>query len=132
VLFLAGLKADYTQDGTVITPVLTDPSPFLRGVPQRQLAACYKQLNASVGQFGAATLIASTNAVESSTAGDAEYNQVNAQLLSLEQQRDALAINVKNELNAAAFDNTAIANPHGQVVQCQAIISAAQQLAASS
>jgi hypothetical protein len=132
VLSLTGLKADYTQDGTVITDVLTDAPPHLRSVPEQQLAACYKQLNASVGQFGAATLIASTNAVESSTAGDAEYNQVNAQLLSLEQQRDALAINVKNELNAAAFDNTAIANPHGQVVQCQAIISAAQQLAASS
>jgi hypothetical protein len=132
VLFLTGLKADYTQDGTVITDVLTDAPPHLRSVPEQQLAACYKQLNASVGQFGAATLIASTKAVESSTAGDAEYNQVNTRLLSLEKQRDALAIDVKSELNAAAFDNTAIANPHGQLIQCQAIIGAAEELAASS
>jgi hypothetical protein len=131
-LFLTGLKADYTQDGTVITDVLTDAPPHLRSVPEQQLAACYKQLNASVGQFGAATLIASTKAVESSTAGDAEYNQVNAALLSLEKQRDALAVTVKDELNAAAFSNTAIADPHGQLVQCQAIIGAAQNLAASS
>ena len=131
-LFLTGLKADYTQDGTVITDVLTDAPPHLRSVPERQLAACYKQLNASVGQFGAATLVASTKAVESSTAGDAKYNQVNAALLSLEKQRDALAIKVKDELNAAAFSNTAIADPHGQAVQCQAIIGQAKQLAQSA
>ena len=77
-MYLTGLKADYTQDGTVITDVLTDAPPHLRSVPEQQLAACYKQLNASVGQFGAATLIASTKAVESTSAGDAKYNQVNA------------------------------------------------------
>jgi hypothetical protein len=131
-LYLTGLKADYTQDGTVITDVLTDAPPHLRSVPERQLAACYKQLNASVGQFGAATLVASTKAVESSTAGDAKYNQVNAALLSLEKQRDALAIKVKDELNAAAFRNTAIADPHGQAIQCQAIIGQAKQLAQSA
>jgi len=116
----------------VITDLLTRVPPHLRSVPAQQLAACYKQLNSSVGQFGAYTLQASTNAVESVTPGDAEYNQVNAQLLSLEQQRDALASQVKAELAAAAFDNTAIQNPHGQVVACQDIISAAKQLAASS
>jgi len=131
-LYLTGLKADYTQDGTLITDVLTHAPPHLRSVPERQLAACYKQLNASVGQFGAATLVASTKAVESSTAGDATYNQVNTALLSLEKQRDALAIKVKDELNAAAFSNTAIADPHGQAVQCQAIIGQAKQLAQSA
>ena len=131
-LYLTGLKADYTQDGTVITDVLTDAPPHLRSVPERQLAACYKQLNASVGQFGAATLVASTNAVESSTAGDAKYNQVNAALLSLEKQRDALAIKVKDELNAAAFSNTAIADPHGQTAACEAIIGQARHLAQSA
>ncbi|MGC2004255.1 hypothetical protein [Trebonia sp.] len=131
-LYLTGLKADYTQDGTVITDVLTDAPPHLRSVPEQQLAACYKQLNASVGQFGAATLVASTKAVESSAAGDAKYNQVNAALLSLEKQRDALAIKVKDELNAAAFSNTPIADPHGQATQCQAIIRQAKQLAQSA
>ena len=116
----------------MITDVLTDAPPHLRSVPEQQLAACYKQLNASVGQFGAATLVASTKAVESTSAGDATYNQVNAALLSLEKQRDALAIKVKDELNAAAFSNTAIADPHGQAAQCQAIIGQARQLALSA
>jgi hypothetical protein len=132
MLYLTGLKADYIQDGTVITDVLTHVPSHLRSVPERQLGACYKQLNASVGEFGAATLVASTKAVESSTAGDTTYNQVNTALLSLEKQRDALAIKVKDELNAAAFSNTAIAGPHGQAAQCQAIIGQARQLAQSA
>ena len=116
----------------MITNLLARVPPHLRSVPEQQLAACYKQLDSSVGQFGAYTLQASTNAVESTTPGDAEFNQVNAQLLALEKQRDPLANQVKAELAAAAFDNTAIQNPHGQVVACQDIISAAKQLATSS
>ena len=37
------------------------------------LGACYKQLNASVGEFGTATLQAATAAIESSSSGDATY-----------------------------------------------------------
>jgi hypothetical protein len=132
MMFLAGLKDDYVPDGTVITGALADVPPQLRSTPERQLGACYKQVNASVGEFGAATLQASTNAVESTSAGDATYNSVNAKLLSLEKQRDALTNQVKAELNAAAFDNTAIKDPRGQLVTCQSILSAAKQLAAAS
>ena len=131
-MYLTGLKDDYVPDGTVITGAVTGVPPHLRSAPEKQLAACYKQLNASVGEFGAATLQASTNAVESTSAGDATYNSVNAKLLSLEKQRDALTNRVKVELNAATFGNTAIKDPHGQLVTCQSIISAARQLAAAS
>jgi hypothetical protein len=131
-MYLTGLKDDYVPDGTVITGAVTDVPPHLRSTPEQQLAACYKQLNASVGQFGAATLQASTNAVESTSTGDVKYNLINAGLLTLEKQRDALTNKVKVELNSAAFDNTAIADPHGQLVTCQAIIGAAKLLAAAS
>jgi len=131
-MYLTGLKDDYVPDGTVITGAVTNVPPHLRSVPEQQLAACYKQLNASVGQFGAYTLEASTTAVESSTPGDAKYTTVNGKLLALEKLRDALAIRVKNELNAAAFGNTAIHDPAGQVVACEAIIGAARVLAAVS
>jgi hypothetical protein len=131
-MYLTGLKDDYVPDGTVITGAVTDVPPHLRSTPEQQLAACYKQLNASVGQFGAATLQASTNAVESTSTGDVKYNLINAGLLTLEKQRDALTNKVKVELNSAAFDNTAIADPHGQLVTCQALIGAAKVLAASS
>ena len=102
-LSLLGLRGDYNRDGRVITQILDDPGHALRGDDVTRLGACYKQLNSSVGQFGAYTLIASTNAVESATAGDALFNSVNAKLLSLEKARDALAGQIKDELNDAAF-----------------------------
>jgi hypothetical protein len=132
VLHLLGLTDDYQGDGQVITPVLTDVPPHLRSVPEQQLAACYKQLNSSVGEFGAYTLQASTNAVESSTSGDFEYKLVNGILLGLEKSRDALAGRLKVELDAAANFNTAIQDPRGQLLSCQAIIGAAKLLATAT
>ena len=67
------------------------------------LGACYKQLNSSVGQFGAFTLHAATAAVESDTPGDARYRAVDAALTGLDKLRDSLALRVKGELEAAAF-----------------------------
>ena len=61
------------------------------------LGACYKQLNSSVGEFGTDTLIASTNAVESDSAGDATYQNVNTALASLELARDQLAETIKGD-----------------------------------
>ncbi len=97
--------------------------------PVEQLAACYKQLNSSVGEFGAYTLIASTNAVESATSGDVKYKFTNAALLGLERARDGLAGHLKTELDSAANDNTAIRDPRGQLLSCEAIIAAAKFLA---
>ncbi len=131
-LHLLGLSDDYQGDGQVITPLLTSVPPRQRSVPEQQLAACYKQLNASVGAFGAYTLIASTNAVESTSTGDAKYKLVNSALLGLEKARDALAGQVKVELAAAASGDTAIRDPLGQVFACQAIILGAHLLAATS
>ena len=56
------------------------------------LGECYKQLNSSVGEFGAATLTASTNAVDSASAGDATYIHINQALTGLDKVRDALAL----------------------------------------
>jgi hypothetical protein len=131
-LYLAGLKADYTQDGRVITEVVSDLPSHLRSTPERQLGACYKQLNSSVGEFGAYTLNASTKAVDSTSPGDATYKSVDAALLGLEKARDALAVKVKNELNAAAFAGKAIPDARGQVIACAGIIAAAKALAASA
>ena len=131
-LYLLGLRGDYDRDGRVITQILTNPNHALRGDGVTRLGACYKQLNSSVGQFGAATLVASTNAVESSTSGDAEFNQVNAALSGLEKARDALAGQIKTELNDAAFDNAPVPGTGLQTVACDAIIAGAKLLAAST
>jgi hypothetical protein len=93
------------------------------------LGACYKQLNSSVGQFGNFTLQASTAAVESSSIGDTQYKTINAALTGLDRVRDALALRVKGELEAAAFSGQPVFGAQGQTIACQALIASAGALA---
>jgi hypothetical protein len=123
ILYLSGVQGDYVRDGRVITQILSDPNRALSNPAVTALGACYKQMNSSVGQFGANTLVASTNAVESSTANDTEFNQVNAALLGLEKARDGLANLIKNELNDAAFGNVSVRGAAIQTFGCEAIIA---------
>jgi hypothetical protein len=132
LMYLAGLRDDYTQDGRVISQILTNRTAALRGRDVTALGACYKQLNSSVGQFAAATLIASTRAVESSTAGDALFTSVNAKLFALEKARDSLAGRIKDELNAAAFSDVPVRGAQSQIGACRALIDEAGQLAQAS
>ena len=129
LMFLTGLKDDYIQDGRVISEILADPNSALSAPGVEGLGACYKQLNSSVGQFANFTLQASTAAVESNTAGDGEFKSVNARLAGLDQARDALAIQIKNDLNSAAFGDVTIPGVHGLTVTCQVIIDRSAALA---
>jgi hypothetical protein len=133
LLHLVGLKDDYIGDGRVITEDLTSvPAPL--GLPAVQsLAQVYKQLNASVGLFGTATLMAATHALASTSPADSRYIVIEQQLLVLGQRRDALATAIKNELNAAEFNGTPISfgTALSQTIQAQTYITLAQQLAAS-
>src|SRR5208282_1149841 len=58
MMYLTGLRDDYTPDGRVISQILAWPRAALTSPSTLQLATCYEQLNSSVGEFGAATLIA--------------------------------------------------------------------------
>jgi hypothetical protein len=129
LIYLTGLKDDYKHDGRVITEILTAPNRALAAPGVARLGACYKQLNSSVGQFGAFTLHASTAAIESSTPGDARYRTVDAALAGLDKLRDSLALRVKGELEAAAFGDRPIFGAAGQTAACKGIISAAGLLA---
>jgi hypothetical protein len=129
LLYLTGLRDDYTTDGRVISQILTHPNHALRDRSVTALGACYKQLNSSVGQFGAYTLIASTNAVKSDTSGDARFTSVNAKLFALEKARDALAGQIKDELNDAAFWNVPVYGAQRQFWECQALIGKAAEVA---
>jgi hypothetical protein len=131
-LYLAGLTDDYTGDGQVITALLAHPNHALRNPETQRLGACYKQLDSSVGQFGAATLTASTKAVESTSANDSTYTAVDKALLGLEKARDALAGKLKAEFQAAAFQDKEVHEAGAQLVACDAIIAGAKLLAAAS
>jgi hypothetical protein len=131
VLYLAGLRDDYTHDGRVISQILTQPNTALSAPGVAALGECYKQLNSSVGEFGTATLQAATKAIESDSAGDQGYLTTNQALSSLEQGRDGLAGHIKDELEAAAFSGTPVNGVSGQLVACRALIGVAKNLAGS-
>ncbi|HEY2129342.1 MAG TPA: hypothetical protein VGH77_19375 [Streptosporangiaceae bacterium] len=132
LMYLTGLRDDYEHDGRVITQILGKPNRALSDPAVTALGECYKQLNSSVGQFGAATLAASTNAVDSTSPGDATYLHVNQALTGLDKVRDALAGRIKGELETAAFSDTPVFGAGGQLAACRGVIQAAQHLAAGS
>jgi hypothetical protein len=107
-MYLLGLKDDYEHDGRVITQILSDPNSALSGSGVAALGACYKQLNSSVGQFANDTLQADTRAIESTSPGDILYHNTDKALASLEKVRDALALRIKAQLEAAAFEDQPI------------------------
>ena len=116
----------------MISQILSHPNAALRPSAVTTLGECYKQLNSSVGEFGAETLIASTRAIESSAKGDKTYLSVDSKLKSLEVARDKLAEQVKGELEAAAFSGRRISGAGAQTRTCEGLIAQATRLAASS
>jgi hypothetical protein len=110
MLSLLGLQNDYVPDGRVLVEPLESWA-----VPQTlrahretliRLAAAYKQLNAPFGSFGMDTLTASTKAIASGDAtSDANYTTRDNAIAQLTARRDALAAQIRDALNAAAFGN---------------------------
>jgi hypothetical protein len=128
LLYLTGVTDDYVMDGRVLTQVLSRGGPLSATIP---VGTCYKQLNASVGTFGTDTLVASTAALASgSNADDSTFTSVEANLASLADRRDALATQIKDELDAVEFHG---AQPSGaalsqQLVACQRLLGEAAAL----
>ena len=124
---LAGLKDDYVPDGRVISQILSHPTRALASPKVEELGQCYKQLNSSVGEFGTDTLIASTNALESTSPSDQVYTATEQKLTQLDQERDALAGQIKQSLDGAEFGGgPAVTDPKGKLDACNALLSQAQ------
>jgi len=131
-MYLTGLTDDYEHDGRVITQLLASPNSALSAPGVTALGECYKQLNSSVGEFGTATLQAATKGIESSSPGDQTYLQTDQALVALDQARDKVALQIKGELEAAAFQNTPVSNVSSLTAACQNVIDAAQSLASGN
>jgi hypothetical protein len=135
MLALVGLSETYVHDGRVLIDQLD-----AWAVPQalrahretlRRLGEVYKQLNAPFGQFGMDTLMASTSALKSgSDTNDQRYTQIEQQIESLTAQRDALASQMKTQLDAAAFDDQAINEREAKrlIEQGEALLERAHEL----
>ncbi len=136
ILALVGLRDDYQHDGRVLTeallPSAVEQSLIAHSETIRQLGQVYKQLNAAVGDFGQATLEASTRALASTSNGDATYANLENQLMALGAARDALAGNIKSALDAAAFDGQPINEQQAKswIAQANSLIAQADALAA--
>ena len=128
IMMLLGLKDDYSHDGRALFEALSGyavPAALKKsGSVALQLAQIYKQIDACVGQLGLKSLAVSTKALESgSSSDDSTYTQLENHLISINSQRDALAVQMIALLENAEF--------HGQVInqqQAQQLISQAQAL----
>jgi hypothetical protein len=111
LMVLLGLKDDYSHDGRALTEELAAwarPKATRNG-SFNEVARTYKQLDAAVGQFGLATLAASTRAIESgSSADDTTYTNLENQLSTLTSDRNALAAEMIGLLEGAEFGGQAI------------------------
>jgi hypothetical protein len=138
MLSLLGLGDTYVHDGRVLIDQLYDSA-----LPQavlahrdalRRLGAVYKQLNAPFGDFSQATLVMSTNAIKSDTSDDTRYISIEDQIAELTRRRDALAEEIRDALDSAAFAGNELSDRQAKVwiKQAQALIAQAQRLAAAS
>jgi hypothetical protein len=132
LLALVGLKDDYVSDGRVLTEDLTI-TPGKTGDKKFQaLAACYKQLNSSVGQFGTDILVADTAALKTGSASDdSTYQSVSSKIQSLGSERDALATTIKQDLFDAEFNNTKIPLGNSNDAHCNNLLRWTHDFSAS-
>ena len=138
ILALVGLTDDKTDDGVVLYQDLTI-TPNGTNVPGNastsdieQLSQCYKQLNASVGQFGNDVIVADNAALRTGSAtDDSTYQTFLAQLKTLGSHRDADATTTKNDLASTEFgpgltevqDQSDLAACNGDLVQADALVA---------
>jgi hypothetical protein len=138
MLTLLGLKDDYQTDGRAVTQIADEnalPVSLRVHHPSvEKLADSYKQLMASFGLFSMYTLTASTHALSSNSTGDATYNTIENQLVTLTNQRNALAADIRAGLNSTQFDGVKLSENQIKAWTQAAddLIAQAQALAASS
>jgi hypothetical protein len=135
MMALLRLKDDYTPDGVILGDVIKSASLPSAMLPDyltiRTLGRVYTQLEAAVGQFGLATLTASTRALASHSPGDATYTSIENQLAGLGTTRDALAAQMQTLLMSAEFGGKPIDNKSAEalITQGRALLTRAAWLA---
>jgi hypothetical protein len=138
LLTMLGLKDDYQTDGRAVTQIAHEnalPVSLRVHHPSlEKLSDSYKQLMASFGSFSMYTLVASTHALSSNSAGDATYTNIENQIESLTNQRNALAADIRSGLNSAQFDGVTPSENQIKAWTRAAddLLAQAQALAASS
>jgi hypothetical protein len=112
MMFLTGLKDDYETDGRVVLELLDrnilPGSLRAHSETLLQLGQIYKQIDAPFGDLAEDALKVSTFAIESDSAGDAVYNNLENLIGSWTARRDSLAGQIKSMLHSAESGEEAI------------------------
>ena len=118
LMYLTGLKDDYEHDGRVVTEILTDPN---RALAAPGVAAWAPATSSSTpASASSATSPCGPRRRPSSPAPrGTRVRTVNTALAGLERARDALALRIKGELEAAAFGGQPVIGAAGQTAACQ-------------
>ena len=135
MMSLLGLEDDYMHDGRVLVNLLT-----AKAVPQalqahqetvQRLGAVYKQINAPFGEIGLDAIAVSTAALEGD---DAAYADLEDQLDQLTDDRNALAAEIRDALEGAAFGQQPLGQQHAKslIAAGKELIQRADDLAASA
>jgi hypothetical protein len=128
MMTLLGLKDDYSHDGRALVEDLNGyakPAAVKKSGKFVALSQIYKQLDACVGQFGLKTLSISTQALESgNSSDDSTYTNLENQLTSFGNQRDALAAQMIALLEGAEFNGQPFSNDQAKslIAQGQALL----------
>lgn len=137
LMALTGLKDDYEHAGRVLYEDLTPPAlpPAMHDPNDRyaffRLGQSYKQLEASVGEFGMATLQAATIGLESTST--TTYSTMESELTALGSQRDTLASTIEGDLEGVEFGGGSLSASQANSLntQAQSLISQAEALPGS-
>jgi hypothetical protein len=135
MLSLAGLTNDYVPDGRVITQFLKKKA-LPHGIKNQaaaltQLGVVYKEINAPFGPVSFDVLNASTKALSSGNSlNDNTYAAISNRITSLTNDRNALAAQMRDVLNNAAFGGPVPGASQIQalVIQGDALLTHANQL----
>jgi hypothetical protein len=112
IMFLTGLQDDYQHDGRVILETI-DPSILPESLHADfwtllLLGQVYKQIEAPFGQLAHDALTVSTYALESNSASDTTYIQLESDIESWTNQRDSLGAQIKEVLEEAEFGGQSV------------------------
>ncbi len=138
VLTMLGLRDDYQTDGRTVTQIANESAlPVSLRVHHpslERLGESYKQLMASFGSFSMDTLVASTRALASNSAGDETYTRIENRITELTNQRNALAADIRAGLNDAEFNGTRLSERQirSWIQASNALLAQAHDLAAGS
>jgi hypothetical protein len=107
IMELTGLIDDYSHDGRAIIEMLKTPilPVALRShrVTALHLGQALKQIDAPFGALAQASLKLSTIALASRSPGDVTYNLIESLIGYWTTRRDAIAADIKSELEGAEF-----------------------------